>query len=69
MDTLVSFAPVLMILFISLTMISYGLRMVILTTICVLMTAFQDCFSFLIKFLKTNILDEKWVYLLLIPHM
>ncbi len=46
MDTLVSLAPILMILFISLTMISYGLRMVILTTICVLMMAFSGLLFF-----------------------
>lgn len=41
MDTLVSLAPVLSILFISLTMISYGLRMVKLTAICVLLAVFS----------------------------
>ncbi|MCP2119935.1 UNVERIFIED_ORG: uncharacterized membrane protein YvlD (DUF360 family) [Pantoea agglomerans] len=46
MDTLVSLEPVLMILFISLTMIAYGLRMVILATICVLMTAFSGLLFF-----------------------
>ncbi|MGN8238656.1 hypothetical protein ACTHAJ_000384 [Enterobacter soli] len=46
MDTLVNLAPVLMILFISLAMISYGLRMVILTAICVLVTALSGMLFF-----------------------
>lgn len=54
MDTLVSLAPVLMILSISLTMISYGLRMVILTAICALVAVLSGMF-FLFSLITQNI--------------